>query len=255
MTQFFLLLFLMWSSEIRWRVKEALAGRLTYDGGGKIDSALRANFDVINLVPPGPFYPRTKSSETTPVRLRRHAHLANTTHSVSCFSFFSSTNNNLFTNWPVSVANLQANYFVFDFSNYSLVFFQSFSPLLPLDKCRTVSISFPFFSVWPFERKESHLNDERHDLAPIAVNHGTNDRMATVYRSLYSITPTARRSIEPNGLSVLAGSLALKANIFQSARRRAREKGTARSSSIPTAGWSVFFLYFKGARESIKLRC
>lgn len=44
-------------SEILWRVKEALAGRLTYDGGGKIDSALRANFDVINLVAPGPFYP------------------------------------------------------------------------------------------------------------------------------------------------------------------------------------------------------
>ena len=40
-------------------MKEALAGRLTYDGGGKIDTALRANFDVINLVPPGPFYPKS----------------------------------------------------------------------------------------------------------------------------------------------------------------------------------------------------
>lgn len=69
-------IFLIWffGSEIRWRVKEALAGRLTYDGGGKIDSALRANFDVINLVPPGPFYPKslagnavksTKSSTST----------------------------------------------------------------------------------------------------------------------------------------------------------------------------------------------
>ena len=66
---FFLLLFLfvffvfffnfVFGSEIRWRVKEALAGRLTYDGGGKIDTALRANFDVINLVPPGPFYPKS----------------------------------------------------------------------------------------------------------------------------------------------------------------------------------------------------
>ena len=44
-------------SEIQWRVKEALAGRLTYDGGGRIDTALQANFDLINLVPRGPFYP------------------------------------------------------------------------------------------------------------------------------------------------------------------------------------------------------
>lgn len=44
-------------SEIRWRVKDAVAGCLTYDGGGKIDSALQANFNILNLVPPGPFYP------------------------------------------------------------------------------------------------------------------------------------------------------------------------------------------------------
>uniref|UniRef100_A0A0P6GYG2 Glutamate receptor ionotropic, NMDA 3A n=1 Tax=Daphnia magna TaxID=35525 RepID=A0A0P6GYG2_9CRUS len=54
-------------SEIRWRVKEALAGRLTYDGGGKIDCALRANFDVINLVPAGPFYPKSSASNTNGV--------------------------------------------------------------------------------------------------------------------------------------------------------------------------------------------
>lgn len=52
-------------SEIEWRMKEALAGRLTYDGGGKIDSAMRANFDVINLVPSGPFYPTTKPSSSS----------------------------------------------------------------------------------------------------------------------------------------------------------------------------------------------
>ena len=73
-------------SEIRWRVKEALAGRLTYDGGGKIDSALRANFDVINLVPPGPFYPtNTKSSKKpTSSRVRRSAgHSGNTTSTIN----------------------------------------------------------------------------------------------------------------------------------------------------------------------------
>ena len=44
------------NSEMSWRMKEALAGRLTYDGGGRVDTALRANFDVVNLVSPGPFY-------------------------------------------------------------------------------------------------------------------------------------------------------------------------------------------------------
>lgn len=44
-------------SEIHWRVREILAGRLTYDSGGRVDSALQADFSVINLVPRGPFFP------------------------------------------------------------------------------------------------------------------------------------------------------------------------------------------------------